>query len=159
MNILFVCTGNTCRSPMAQYLFNKIAAEKGLAHEALSVGLYALDGDPATEQAVQALQEEGIDLSSHKATRLFEGITREADLILTMSRGHKEALLQLFPDLGNKVYTLKEYVGEEGDVADPFGGDIEVYRQTALELKQLILKLIAKIEAKGAEEDENSDRV
>ncbi|GAV24180.1 protein-tyrosine-phosphatase [Carboxydothermus islandicus] len=158
MNVLFVCTGNTCRSPMAQYLFNKIVAEKGLPHEALSVGLFAFDGDPASENAVIAMREEGIDLSPHKATRIFAEITQQADLILTMGKGHKEALLQLYPDLENKVYTLKEYVGEEGDVADPFGGDIEVYRQTAQELKELIQKLIARLEKEGAEKGEDSHR-
>ena len=156
MNILFVCTGNTCRSPMAQHLFNKIVAEQGLNHEALSVGLYAFAGDPASQNAIIVMNEEGIDLTSHRATRIFAEITQQADLILTMGTGHKEAVLRLFPDLEEKVYTLKEYVGEEGDVADPFGGDLEVYRQTAQELKQLIYKLIAKIEGKGVENSEDS---
>lgn len=136
--ILFVCTGNTCRSAMAAAIFNDIAVKENLDVLIESAGLAANDGDAASENAVKAMAEAGIDLSYHRSKQLTPELIEIADIILTMTASHKQYLL---PYASDKVFTLKEYVGEEGDVIDPYGGDIEVYRATARELNHLLTKL------------------
>ncbi len=107
--ILFVCTGNTCRSPMAEALFREIAGAGESGFQVISAGTSAGRGVPAAEEAVQVLKEKGIDLSEHQSRPITEELLKEADLILTMTRSHKESLLQLEPGVGDKVFTLKEY--------------------------------------------------
>ena len=136
--ILFVCTGNTCRSAMAAAIFNDIAMKRDIDVMIESAGLAAPDGEQASLNAVKALAEMGIDLSYHRAKTLSPELIGIADIILTMTGSHKAVISQYAPD---KVFTLKEYVGENGDVADPYGGDIEIYRATASELKTLLEKL------------------
>ena len=136
--ILFVCTGNTCRSAMAAAIFNDIAIKEKLDVLIESAGLAAVDGEKASENALKAMAEVGIDLSYHRSKRLTPELIDIADIILTMTASHKKYLL---PYADGKVFTLKEYVGEEGDVTDPYGGDIGVYRATASELNKLLTKL------------------
>lgn len=136
--ILFVCTGNTCRSAMAAAIFNDIAMKRDIDVMIESAGLAAPDGEAASLNAVKALAEMGIDLSYHRAKTLSPELIDIADVILTMTESHKAVISPYAPD---KVFTLKEYVGENGDVADPYGGDIEIYRSTASELKALLEKL------------------
>lgn len=136
--ILFVCTGNTCRSAMAAAIFNDIAVKKNIDVMIDSAGIMAADGEPASENAVKVLSEAGIDLSYHRSKMLSAELIDMADVILTMTNTHKNAILPYAPD---KVFTLKEYVGEKGDVADPYGGDESVYRLTAVELNELLIKL------------------
>ena len=108
--ILFVCTGNTCRSSMAAALAAHLAAARSLDVDIASAGLAAREGEPATPAAVQALAEMGLDLSSHSARQLTATMVREAELILTMTAGHKEYILQKYPEARGKTFTLKEYV-------------------------------------------------
>ena len=137
MNILFVCTGNTCRSPMAQGLLEDMAKKKGLNLVVKSAGIFALDGQRVSEEAVEALKEEGIDISDHKANMIHRDLVSEANIILTMSKSHKETLLSKYDFLKGKVFTLKEYAyGVEEDVLDPFGQDIDVYRKPRRILKK-----------------------
>lgn len=136
--ILFVCTGNTCRSAMAAAIFNDIAVKENLDVLIDSAGIAADSGENASENAVKAMAEAGIDLSYHRSKRLTPELIEMADIILTMTVSHKDFLLRY---AYGKVFTLKEYVGEEGDVLDPYRGDIEVYRATANELTGLLKKL------------------
>lgn len=132
-SILFVCTGNLCRSPMAAGLLRKRLAEAGLdpQHDVASAGTWALDGQPATESAVAVMRERGIDISDHVAqTVRAEHIVR-ADLILVMSREHEIMIRNTWPQYSWKVHRLSEMVGKRKDVKDPYGRPIEEYRACA----------------------------
>ena len=142
MNILFVCTGNTCRSPMAAALFNKIAMEKNLDVRIESAGLFAQDGDGASPEAIVAMKKYDIDLLPHHAQMIDRELIDKSDLILTMSAAHK-----LIVDVAaqDKTYTLCEFAGVDGDIDDPFGGDIDEYEECAAEIYSALLKVAEKI--------------
>lgn len=146
MNILFVCTGNTCRSPMAAGLMNDIAKEKGLDINAKSAGTFAWDGENVSKESVQVMKEEGLDIGEHRSRLINKSLMEDADLILTMSLSHKEQLISKFGFLQGKIYTLKEYAyGIEEDIADPFGQGIRAYKQARDEIKDAIDKIIERL--------------
>jgi protein-tyrosine-phosphatase len=138
--ILFVCTGNTCRSPLAEALFRSKLGDS--QWEVRSAGVAAYEGQPASQQTLQVLQERGIS-HDHNARRLTEELVEWADLILTMTRSHKSLVTSTFPTAVDKVFTLREYVGIEGleDIADPFGGSVEEYRKCAAEIEESLDRL------------------
>lgn len=142
MNILFVCTGNTCRSPMAAAIMEKIAIENDIEVLIESAGLFANVGGTASDEAIEALDEMGIDLTFHQTKPITEELIEKSDLILTMTRAHKELLK---PMAGNDVYTLKEYAGSTGDISDPYGGDLEEYKETAQEIYDALVDVAEKI--------------
>ncbi len=160
--VLFVCTGNTCRSPMAEHLLRhhlQDMADRGI--EVQSAGVAAVPGMSAASQAIEVLKEKGISME-HTSRPLTEELVEWADLILTMTGSHKQLVLSQFPKSVDKVYILKEYIikadgtgsdevnkkMEEGnpDISDPFGGDVEVYRRSAEELEKAIRELKKKLE-------------
>lgn len=143
MNILFVCTANTCRSPMAAAIMEKIAIENDLDVLIESAGIFANVGGKASENAVKALDEMGIDLTFHETKPITEELIQKSDIILTMTRAHKELLKSLAKD---KVFTLKEYAsGEDTDIMDPYGGDIEEYKETARQIYDALVDVAEKI--------------
>lgn len=145
--VLFVCTGNTCRSPMAEALFQQLKSSEQL--EAKSAGVYAMDGINATGNTIEALKEKGIEIN-HQSSNLSNELVDWATIILTMTNNHKQAVIDLYPHAGRKVYTLTEYVAEADDlvmdITDPFGGSLHIYRQTVADLEVLIKALLKKIE-------------
>lgn len=121
--ILFVCTGNTCRSPMAEAMFNKMIKDRNIADvSASSAGIAAYAGSPASENAMAAVKELGADLSRHKARLVTRKLVDESDQIYCMSDSHAKTLKGLFPEAEAKIKVLG------GGIEDPFGGDINVYR-------------------------------
>ncbi|OIK16100.1 hypothetical protein BIV60_06440 [Bacillus sp. MUM 116] len=144
--ILFVCTGNTCRSPMAEAILKNKNLE-GI--EVRSAGVFAVNGNGASAHAKQVLEENKI-VHNHQSSLLNGGAIGWAELILTMTNSHKDAILNYYPEAAPKLFTLKEFAGEtvSHDVSDPFGGNVSIYRETFQELEILIDRLIEKITKK-----------
>jgi protein-tyrosine-phosphatase/tRNA A37 threonylcarbamoyladenosine synthetase subunit TsaC/SUA5/YrdC len=153
--VLFVCTGNTCRSPMAEAIFRRLAAERlGCPPEEIerhavvvaSAGLAAWAGGPASAAAVEAAAELGGDLRGHESQPLTEGLVRQADVILTMTAAHRAALLAQFPEAGGRVAMLSP---DRRDVIDPIGGSLEIYRNCAAQIRE---HLAARLDTLGLPE-------
>lgn len=144
MNILFVCTGNTCRSPIAEAILKSKQVEN---MNVRSAGIYATPNAEMSVNAKQVLDEANIT-HQHRATPLSSVEMNWADLILTMTTSHRDHIIATFPYEEQKVFTLKEFVSttEFQDVVDPYGGNKIVYEQTFLELNALIERLVQKIE-------------
>lgn len=160
-NILFVCTGNTCRSPMAAALFLKLLEEReaGLSSkfQVLSAGIFAQDGMKASREAIETMKEENIDLENHEAQMVYPDLVRDADLILAMTENHKRILLDKFPEAEPKIFTLMEYAGLEGEIHDPFGLGKEEYLKTARQLKEVLAGVIERLLEKREEEEGDKD--
>ena len=157
--ILFVCTGNTCRSAMAQGIFKKMLKEKKedeRKYNILSAGISAISGANASPEAILVMSEQAIDISQHKAARLGENLVKKADLILVMSNEHKDYISKKYPFPEKKVFLIKKYAIKDNikyirdnyknyDIKDPIGRSIEFYRIVAQELKNNLEKIINKI--------------
>ena len=146
MKIMFICTGNICRSAMAEWLLKKKLEEKNRNDiEVYSCGIYAENGDVPTYEAKRVMKEEyGIDMSKHRATNIRNSKIKEMDLILCATSSHKIAVLDMYPELNGKVFTMKEYVNYEREyhdsinIKDPWGYDIETYRACVAEIEECI---------------------
>ena len=149
MRILFVCTGNICRSAMAHHYMQKKLKELNMENEHIieSAGTSAYTGDKSTQYAIDVMKNYDTDLTGHRATYIEESDIMEEDLIICMTTAHKKKVLERYPVLRDKVYTLKEYVSEEEylDIDDPWGYGIDVYASCAKEIVYYVDKLIEKI--------------
>lgn len=139
--IIFVCTANICRSPMAAGIFSKAIEEKGESEQwnVESAGTWGLDGEAASIGSQTVMSEMGIDISNHSARRVDFDLLESFDLILTMESGHKEALRVEFPELSDRVFMLSEMINVEEDIPDPIGGPIEEYKASADLIEHYIL--------------------
>ncbi|KSU88854.1 hypothetical protein A2U94_05875 [Bacillus sp. VT 712] len=122
-----------------------LSSQKKRGIEVKSAGLFAMDGQPISAHAAAVLAQQGID-SSHTSSSITREMLDWATHIFTMTSSHKQMLANQAPDTIDKLFTLKEFVGENGDVVDPYGGDLSVYQMTFEEMQQLINRAIKKLE-------------
>lgn len=133
-SVLFVCTANICRSPMAEVLFRarlRKLRNDWPAWQVESAGTWAADGIPASKRSVQVMAEYGLDITGHRSRVVTREMLEEFDLILTMEPGHKEGMGVEFPEAAQRIFLLSEMEGAAMPVADPYGGTLEDYQKAA----------------------------
>jgi protein-tyrosine-phosphatase len=148
MLILFVCTGNTCRSLIAEQVARRMIEERGLSGqvEVRSAGISASSGGRAPENTIRVLRQAGIDLTHHTTTPLDKEMVEEADLILAMDQGHVERILNRFPTIKRKVFLLNEFAGlGKKEILDPIGCSFEAYETCLEQIRKGLLGIIERI--------------
>ena len=143
--VLFVCTGNTCRSPMAAAFFKHLAAQKGVSVQASSCGL-DVHTHTATPEAIEAAYGHGADISSHKPHVLNALVVDEMDRIFTMTEAQKRRVEKEFPSARGKVATLMEAIGTEGEIYDPIGKPLREYHNCAQQVWSAVDKLVTQMQ-------------
>lgn len=144
MRILFVCTGNTCRSPMAEALLKEIAEEKNLELQVKSAGIFAPNGQEASRHAVEVIGNE--DILNHKSKVLTEELMDWAELVLVMTKSHLKMVEDMYPEKSPKTHLLLDFAEyEDKDVADPYGGSLKDYKRVKVQLEDAIFALLDKI--------------
>ncbi|MBM4235650.1 MAG: low molecular weight protein arginine phosphatase [Firmicutes bacterium] len=150
LKILLVCTGNTCRSPLAEALLKHELNDKELGYElqVSSAGLAVYAGERISEKVVMLLHEEQIEHDAQRnAIQLDQALIQDADLILTMTADQLQQVMLRFPESSSRVYLLTGYSGlSPADIKDPYGGSPEKYRQTMEEIRLALKNLITKLE-------------
>src|SRR5215467_13269717 len=151
--VLFVCTGNVCRSPMAEGIFRYAVQGRG-QFRVLSAGLGAMEGQPPSPYAVQAVRELGIDISGQRSRMLTPDLVQQADYIFGMTHNHIDTVALLYPQAAEKTFLLREFDETldqfEKDISDPIGGSYDVYVTCRDQIEQGIASLIRFVEKGGA---------
>lgn len=139
-SVLFVCTANQCRSPMAEALLKSLAAQRGEADrwQIQSAGTWTEPGRPVTQLSQVVMQRRGIDLSGHRSSLIDADLLAAASVILVMTRHHQEAVQVEFPEIQHKVYLLSQLVDHSFDIEDPYGGSLDDYELCATDLQNIL---------------------
>jgi len=147
MHILFVCTGNTCRSPLAEAIVKRMVSDAGRTDiEVSSAGVQAWAGSPASDEALLVGLERNLDISAHRSRPLTPEILDQSDLILAMSDSHVANVRRMRPDANVHLVTAFASVPAAARaIQDPYGGDLSVYRRTADDLQHELSGLLARI--------------
>ncbi|MBB2184548.1 low molecular weight protein arginine phosphatase [Lachnospiraceae bacterium MD1] len=140
--LIFVCTGNTCRSPMAEAIYRNL--EKVSERKVLSRGLVVLFPEPINPKAEVVLKKHDLEIMNHVSKGLKTSDIDDNTIILTMTESQKRKILELYPGVKD-IYTIKEYAGEIGDVVDPYGGTLVEYEECYIELARLVKKTVYKL--------------
>lgn len=143
MKLLFVCTGNICRSAMAEFLARKLASDRGVALEARSCGVAAESFYRVPPEVWRAVERDGVAPGEHRPQLASRPLLAWADWALTMTRAHRDALRDAFPEHAGKIRLLREHAGLKGEIADPYGSALPAYLKSRDGIYEALDVLIA----------------